>query len=230
MNKKRGFSILELLMTCVILVVVCIATPMIVLKKNIKKPVGETKARTACICSADANFEQTENCFRESSSDGHIVCTFKPPTAKFEFYTVDIIGGGGGALGDSKNYGGGAGDGRTIVFPGLNGKLCMKLGYGGDSGRNGEDTIVVQLPVDSATDCKSLGFEGEEENQIAFIARGGLTNSETFDSSADEEGSTKKSEGQASSIDSRFGHGLPAGSNGSIAKTKQYTGAVLIQW
>ena len=153
---KRGFTIAEFIVSIMFMFLIIGAAVSIPMKKaketkhNIKQD-----GIKACSCNTVDNKIG-------SLSD---TCEFEfETTGRFEFYTVQILG--GGAAGGAEK-GGAAGEAKIIHYPTMGGKYLVKLGAGGianSSTPHGGNTVIYKL-------------NDSGEYELFEFARGGVSGS-----------------------------------------------------
>lgn len=146
---KRGFSIAEFVVSIMFMFLIigsAISIPM----KKAKQTKHNIKQDGVKICSCSNNDDRTKGCAFEFE-----------PTGRFEFYTVQILG--GGAAG-GPNKGGAAGEAKIVHLPTMAGKYFIRLGEGGqvDSNPHGGNTVLYKVADDGSY-------------QLVEFARGGVS-------------------------------------------------------
>lgn len=196
--QRGGFTIIELVISVTIMFIVIVAAfPILFKKATTTTEIPKSGGSFVCSCINSTNGE----------------CTFVPDDAfRQEFYTIQLVGGGaGGGLGSGKK-GGGAGDGKDVYYPSLpvdkdkNTQYKIKLGEGGDAGKNGGQTTFYRV-------------EGSNIEVLEY-AKGGITTNEN----AEEVDGILETSGQYSKYsENGCGRGGDAMSGGTM-------GEVIIRW
>ena len=137
---KRGFTIAEFIVSIMFMFLIIGAAVSIPMKKA--KETKHNKKQDGvkmCSCNSDENKTSIDTCILEFE-----------PSGRFEFYTVQILG--GGAAGSSPSSGDGkggvAGEAKIIHYPTLAGRYVVKLGAGGVVGSaypHGGNTVIYKI-------------------------------------------------------------------------------------
>ena len=142
MDRKKGFSLAEALITLLIICIV-VAMTMHMLSKNrkFKKKTGEQTTWACTIDPATGKHIVISDDPATGETDGSS-CTFIPPKNVSEFTVLAIGGGGGGASGSSSTYMAQTRDGFINFVPPITGDYYIIVvgGGGGGGGKNcGDD-------------------------------------------------------------------------------------------
>ena len=152
--RRSGFTIIEFVISIVVMfIVIAAAFPILFKKATTTKEPAKKGGSFVCSCVDSVNGE----------------CTFEPKNQySQEFYTVQIVGGGaGGGIGSQKR-GGASGESKVVYYPSLpvsDGVVYkIKLGEGGQAGQNGGQTTLYRV---NGSNIEVLDF-----------ARGGISTNE----------------------------------------------------
>jgi len=209
---KKGFTIAELVISLVIMMIISASVLPILLKKAKQSDyIVDKDKKIVCSC-------------RDGENEGGS-CEFEIKDGGGEFYTVQLLGGGAGGA----TMGGGAGEGKVIHYPALIGKFKIVLGKGGGSGQNGGITALYKENDDGT--YKLLEF-----------ARGGVINNQPDDPEMDGAERDKLKKGEEPTFNEsaeKDTPGVPAGpatpahipcGKGGDASSAGLMGEVIIRW
>lgn len=198
-NKKSAFTIAELVLTTVIMSVVCIIAPMAILKRDVKPPKKkklEYIAKCTTKCLYDAHTGELV------SIDSNDRASLDYNKNSNEFYTIELVGGGGGGTRNSIGY---PGESKAIYLPSLDensgisdstddnkyrgiltGYYLLETGSGGRSATttaaSGTDTKICVIGHDVATRIKNSPSNIEPIScvgrTVIALAKGGITSGE----------------------------------------------------
>ena len=193
-HKISGFTILELTITTVMMAIIMVIAPVIILKRSVK-PKTASKVENIAECTTKCIFSAREVTLKTSSGEQ---AKYDYNKNSGEFYTIELIGGSGGATNSKPGC---EGERKTIYLPSLQsnekvkssdkdgiltGYYLMEAGIAGSSGQSGYPTTICSISAQSAASpISSISCNG---NAVAIIARvgGGITTNEednTCDSS-----------------------------------------------
>lgn len=165
LKEKQAFTIMELVITTIILAVVCIVAPLTFLKKDVK-PKAKRVYKNLAVCA------DTAGCYFDAAtttlykSDGVTEISQKTDYNKSsgEFYTIQLIGGGGGGTADNVGI---AGEIKTFYLPKitknndsdttnlLTGIYFLKPGAGGAKNKNGAISQFCTAKANKTGGCKT---------------------------------------------------------------------------
>ena len=192
MNKNRflGFTILELIITTLLMAVIMVIAPVVMLKRNVK-PSKTTKLDNIAECTSKCVYMAKYN-------------TLKTQNAKIErfdynknsggLYTIELVGGGGSGTANSVGYPGEFKKVNLLSLEGnetnnyditdgggiLTGYYLMEVGEGGNSGKSGSPSVICIISQsDAALPVNSLSCNNKT---IIAKAEGGITSSEIWGS------------------------------------------------
>lgn len=192
--KKTAFTIVEFVMTIIIMLLIMGATISVPLKKAkmTKKPLKKDGIINYSCTTTPA---QDEYVFTIDSQNG-----------RHEFFTVQLLG--GGAAG-SATKGGAAGETKVIHYPSMNGRYAVRLGKGGIATNpakiSGGNTVLYKI-------------DDSGQYELIEFARGGLGSVEPL---TPEDGPDANKGEKASFVTdgaSVCGNGGDAGANGQIGE------------
>ncbi len=149
--RKSGFSIVELLLSLMIMFLVAASVVPILFKKN-KKTLPVRKQSKSVVFSCHKGGDTF--IFKPVDDDGKVL--YDPE--RDEFFTVTLIGGGAGA--GKAGKAGQPGEVKQIILPSMPGEYKITLGKGGAKGENGYITKLERIT--------------KEKNILIEYARGGV--------------------------------------------------------
>lgn len=203
-GNKSGFTIIELILTTIIMAVVCVIAPVIIVKRAAKPhKAGNYNNISECTgkkCIFD--FATTTTISLDDEGKQKISTSYDYNKNSNEFYTIELIGGGGGGTNKSFGY---PGEHKKIVLPSLGKNNVItnqtitdgegkykgiltgfyllepgegKTGEEGSIGSGKPSRICIITEEEAKGDIKSLSCSNGNRIIIAE-AKGGITSHET---------------------------------------------------
>lgn len=217
--KKEAISNLEITIIGIIILSLSVFIPIIVVHLDAK---NSTKQNIHGICDCYVGAKSSPHCLVENSPDNHTICTFKANNPDTSNYFISLVGGGAGGRLDLYNRsfkGGAKGEKKELFYPAMQGYYCIRIGNGGNSHDNGEETIIAEFKnLNKDPKCRTLNYKEEiNSKNLLEYANGGISTFETTNYPS-------LKEGEKHSNVFLFGKGGNSGKNNLICYKKTKNG------